>query len=78
MGNRANYAIVKDQDWRLYYSHWAGCRMLGALIGGPELALRYAQSPRHCGKTSGPIRCAPTAARLLTSIAAGCCCSVTS
>ena len=22
MGNRANFVIVKDQDWQLYYSHW--------------------------------------------------------
>lgn len=50
MGNRANYVIVKDQDWQLYYSHWAGCRLLDALIGGPELALRYAQSLRRCAK----------------------------
>jgi hypothetical protein len=50
MGNRANLVIVKDQDWQLYYSHWAGCRMLDALIGGPELALRYAQSLRQCAK----------------------------
>lgn len=50
MGNRANFVIVKNQDWRLYYSHWAGCRMLDALIGGPELALRYAQSLRPCKK----------------------------
>ncbi|WP_245848632.1 hypothetical protein [Mycobacterium palustre] len=42
--------IVKDQDWQLYYSHWAGCRILDALIGGPELALRYAQSLRRCPK----------------------------
>jgi hypothetical protein len=35
MGNRANFVIVKDQDWQLYYSHWGGCRMLDALIGGP-------------------------------------------
>jgi hypothetical protein len=25
MGNRANFVVVKDRDWRLYYSHWAGC-----------------------------------------------------
>lgn len=48
MGNRANFVIVKDQDWQLYYSDWAGCRMLDALIGGPELALRYAESLRRC------------------------------
>ncbi len=50
MGNRANFVVVKDQDWQLYYSHWAGSRMLDALIGGPELALRYAQSLRQCAK----------------------------
>jgi hypothetical protein len=50
MGNRANFVIVKDQDWRLFYSHWGGCRMLDALIGGPELALRYAASLRRCNK----------------------------
>jgi len=44
MGNRANFVVVKDQDWQLYYSHWGGCRMVDALIGGPELALRYAES----------------------------------
>ena len=50
MGNRANFVIVRDKDWQLYYSHWAGCRMLDALVGGPELALRYAQSLRQCAK----------------------------
>ena len=50
IGNRANFVIVKDQDWQLYYSHWGGCRMLDALIGGPELALRYAASLRRCEK----------------------------
>jgi hypothetical protein len=50
MGNRANFVIVKDQDWQLYYSHWGGCRMLDALIGGPDLALRYAASLRRCEK----------------------------
>jgi hypothetical protein len=48
MGNRANFVIVKDQDWQLYYSHWAGCRILDALIGGPELAMRCARSLRGC------------------------------
>ena len=57
MGNRANFVIVKDQDWRLYYSHWGGCRMLDALIGGPQLALRYAASLRRCEKNEW---CDPT------------------
>ena len=50
MGNRANFVIVKDHDWQLYYSHWGGCRMLDALIGGPEFVLRYAASLRRCEK----------------------------
>jgi hypothetical protein len=57
MGNRANFVVVKDQDWQLYYSHWGGCRMLDALIGGPELALRYAASLRQCAKNGW---CPPT------------------
>jgi hypothetical protein len=48
MGNRANFVVVQDQDWRLYYAHWAGCRMLDGLIGGPELALRYADGMGIC------------------------------
>lgn len=50
MGNRANFVIVEDHDWQLYYSHWGGCRILDALIGGPELARRYAASLRRCEK----------------------------
>ena len=57
MGNRANFVLVKDQDWQLYYSHWGGCRILDALIGGPELALRYAASLRRCEKNEW---CAPS------------------
>ncbi len=50
VGNRANFVIVKDQEWQLYYSHWAGYRILDALIGGPQLALRYTKSLRQCAK----------------------------
>lgn len=41
MGNRANIVVVNNQNWELFYSHWAGCRMLDALVAGPEYALRY-------------------------------------
>ncbi len=51
MGNRANIVVVENHDWQLYYSHWAGCRMVDALIGGPEPALRYVRSLRHCSKS---------------------------
>jgi hypothetical protein len=50
MGNRANFVVVKNQDWQLYYSHWAGGRILDGLIGGPDFALRYAQTLRPCPK----------------------------
>lgn len=77
MGNRANFVIVENQDWRLYYSHWAGCRILDVLIGGPDLALRYAQTLRPCARTDGQLRCGPTAGRSWISIAGGCCSSAT-
>ncbi len=39
MGNTANLVLVDGDGWQLRYSHWAGCRMLDALIAGPgELA----------------------------------------
>lgn len=41
MGNRANLVLVDQDGWQLRYSHWAGCRMLDALIAGPEMAKRY-------------------------------------
>ncbi len=41
MGNRANLVLVDRGGWQLRYSHWAGCRMLDALIAGPDMAKRY-------------------------------------
>lgn len=41
MGNRANLVLVDGDSWQLRYSHWGGCRMLDALIAGPEMAKRY-------------------------------------
>lgn len=41
MGNRANIVLVDRDGWQLRYSHWAGCRMLDALLVGPEMAERY-------------------------------------
>ncbi|MGW0160842.1 hypothetical protein ACWDUN_16200 [Mycobacterium sp. NPDC003323] len=32
---------MDDDGWQLRYAHWAGCRMLDALLAGPELATRY-------------------------------------
>lgn len=41
MGNRANIVLVDDDGWQFRYSHWGGCRLLDALIAGPERAKRY-------------------------------------
>lgn len=48
MGNRANFVVVKNRDWQLYYAHCTGYCMLDALIGGPDLALRYVANLRAC------------------------------
>lgn len=44
MGNRANFVVVEKRDWRLYYAHCTGYRMLDALVGGPDFAVRYARA----------------------------------
>lgn len=41
MGNRANIVLVNHDGWQLRYSHWAGCRMLDAVLAGPAMATRY-------------------------------------
>lgn len=41
MGNRANIVLVDRDGRQLRYSHWAGCRLLNALVGGPAMAKRY-------------------------------------
>jgi hypothetical protein len=41
MGARANFVLVDDAGWRLYYSHWAANEMCSALIAGPQAATRY-------------------------------------
>ncbi len=41
MGNRANIVLIDHDGWQLRYSHWAGCRILDALLAGPEMATRY-------------------------------------
>lgn len=50
MAHRANFVIVEHGDWRLYYSHRAGRRILDPLVGGPDHALRYTRALRPCAK----------------------------
>lgn len=44
MGYRANFVVLENGDWQLYYAHWVGYRMLDVLLGGPKPALRYVTS----------------------------------
>lgn len=48
MGSRANFVLVDEQGWRLYYSHWGGDRICGTLIAGPAAATRFIAAQRPC------------------------------
>lgn len=41
MGNRANYVLVADGDWTLYYSHWGAIGLEFDLLPGPAAATRH-------------------------------------
>ncbi|MCO5994807.1 hypothetical protein [Actinoallomurus rhizosphaericola] len=41
MGNRANFVLVDDTGWRLYYDHWAANQICSVLVAGPEAATRF-------------------------------------
>lgn len=41
MGNRANFVVVADGDWTLYYSHWGAIGLEFDLLPGPHAATRY-------------------------------------
>jgi hypothetical protein len=39
MGHRANYIIIQNGDWDLFYDHWGAQSVSHDLFHGPELAL---------------------------------------
>ena len=41
MGQRANYVVVEEDGWKLYYSHWAGSTADRDLFWGPEHTLEF-------------------------------------
>ncbi|GAA2970693.1 hypothetical protein [Actinokineospora diospyrosa] len=47
MGERAHYATVDDDGWRLRYSHWGARTLDTDILAGPTAALRFvhAQQP---------------------------------
>ncbi|MGK5552329.1 hypothetical protein ACSNOI_12000, partial [Actinomadura kijaniata] len=49
MGERANYAVVRDGSWRLYYSHWGALGLDLDLLPGPEAATAFAEAQRPVG-----------------------------
>lgn len=50
MGHRANFVLVDDAGWRLYYSHWAANRFAAELIAGPEAMIRFVSAQRPCDR----------------------------
>jgi hypothetical protein len=78
MGNRANLVIVESGHRQLYYSHWAGCRMLDALACGPSWRGATSNFSGPVSKTSGRIRSGLTAVWSSISIKVGCCSSARS
>jgi hypothetical protein len=50
MGQRANFVLVDDAGWRLYYDHWAANRMCSVLVAGPEAATRFITAQRLCAQ----------------------------
>lgn len=48
MGHRANFVLVDEAGWRLYYSHWAAVQIRSALAPGPQAATRFIAAQRLC------------------------------
>ncbi|GAB3958678.1 hypothetical protein GCM10029978_004100 [Actinoallomurus acanthiterrae] len=50
MGQRANFILVDDTGWRLYYDHWAANRVCSVLVAGPAAATRFITAQRLCAQ----------------------------
>lgn len=46
MGDRANYVIVQNGRWDLYYSHWGAIALHVDLLAGPAAATRFIRAQR--------------------------------
>jgi hypothetical protein len=46
MGDRANYVIVQNGRWDLYYSHWGAIALHVDLLAGPAAATRFIHAQR--------------------------------
>lgn len=47
MGARANYLVVRDGAWRLFYSHWGANGIECDLLAGPDAADRFITAQRE-------------------------------
>lgn len=48
MGHRANYVIVREDGYDLYYSHWGSNVINHDFIWGPEAALEFIRDQEPC------------------------------
>jgi hypothetical protein len=44
MGHRANFVIVKDNQFDIYYSHWGAITIPKDIFYGPQITINYIQS----------------------------------
>ena len=53
MGHRANFAIVRDREFDLYYSHWGAYKLPNNLFWGPAHAQTFVEKQRLVDRTVG-------------------------
>jgi hypothetical protein len=53
VGSRANYVVVDDWGWRLYYSHWGAQSVDVQLAAGPGYARQFITSQQERDRESG-------------------------
>ncbi|RFU86586.1 hypothetical protein DY218_11760 [Streptomyces triticagri] len=51
MGDRANYVVVEDGSWQLYYSHWGATTVDVDILDGPRSAARFLRAQRATDRT---------------------------
>ncbi|WP_067813189.1 hypothetical protein [Actinomadura kijaniata] len=49
MGDRANYVVMRDGSWELYYSHWGAVGLHLDLLPGPDAATAFVTAQRRVG-----------------------------
>lgn len=47
MGERANYVVIEEGEWELYYSHWGGISVTRNLFFGPGASVEWLREHRR-------------------------------